>query len=68
MTSAMQTSEFSDHISKRFNNRFRAVLGGRLGIYHGATNRDSPLFKDDLTLGVFAAFIWAFAQSDRPAR
>jgi outer membrane scaffolding protein for murein synthesis (MipA/OmpV family) len=61
-------SDITLGISKRFNNRFRAVLGGRLGIYHGATNRDSPLFKDDLTLGVFTAFIWAFAQSDRPAR
>lgn len=55
-------------VSKRFNNRFRLVLGTRLGIYYGATNRNSPLFKDELNLGVFAAFAWSFAQSERPAR
>ncbi len=60
-------SDITLGISKRFNNRFRAVLGSRLGIYSGATNRDSPLFKDELNLGVFAAFVWAFAQSERPA-
>ena len=61
-------SEITLGISKRFNNRFRAVLGSRLGIYSGATNRDSPLFKDELNLGAFAAFVWVFAQSERPAR
>ena len=55
-------------VSKRFNNRFRAVLGTRLGIYNGATNSDSPLFEDKLNLGVFAAFAWSFAQSERSAR
>lgn len=61
-------SDITLGVSKRFNNRFRAVLGTRLGIYSGATNRDSPLFKDKLNLGVFAAFAWSFAQSERPAR
>ena len=44
------------------------VLGTRLGIYHGATNDDSPLFKDKLNLGVFTAFAWSFKQSELPAR
>ena len=55
-------------VSKRFNNRFRLVLGTRLGLHYGATNRDSPLFKDELNAGVFTAFAWSFAQSERPAR
>lgn len=55
-------------VSKRFNNRFRLILGTRLGIHSGATNDDSPLFKDDFNLGVFTAFAWSFAQSDKPAR
>ena len=55
-------------VSKRFNNRFRLILGTRLGIYHGATNDDSPLFKDKLNLGVFTAFAWSFKQSELPAR
>jgi outer membrane protein len=55
-------------VSKRFNNRFRLILGTRLGIHHGATNDDSPLFKDKLNLGVFTAFAWSFKQSELPAR
>jgi len=55
-------------VSKRFNSRFRLILGTRLGIYHGATNDDSPLFKDKLNLGVFTAFAWSFIQSELPAR
>ena len=55
-------------VSKRFNNRFRLILGTRLGLHHGATNDDSPLFKEKLNLGVFTAFIWSFKQSELPAR
>jgi MipA family protein len=55
-------------VSKRFNNRFRLILGTRLGIHSSATNEDSPLFKEDLNLSVFTAFAWSFWQSDKPAR
>jgi outer membrane scaffolding protein for murein synthesis (MipA/OmpV family) len=55
-------------VSKRFNNRFRLILGTRLGLHHGATNDDSPLFKEKLNLGVFTAFTWSFKQSELPAR
>lgn len=55
-------------VSKRFNSRFRLILGTRLGIHNGATNDDSPLFKDKLNVGVFTAFAWSFAQSKEPAR
>jgi len=55
-------------VSKRFNSRFRIMLGTRLGIHTGATNDDSPLFKDELNLSVFSAFIWSFYQSEELAR
>ena len=55
-------------VSKRFNNRFRLILGTRLGLHHGATNDDSPLFREKLNLGVFTAFTWSFKQSEFPAR
>ena len=55
-------------VSKRFNSRFRLILGTRLGIHNGATNDDSPLFKDKLNVGVFTAFAWSFAQSKESAR
>jgi hypothetical protein len=55
-------------VSKRFNNRFRLMLGTRLGIHTGATNDDSPLFKDELNVSVFSAFIWSIFQSEELAR
>ena len=55
-------------VSKRFNNRFRLILGTRLGLHHGATNDDSPLFREKLNLGIFTAFTWSFKQSELPAR
>ena len=55
-------------LSKRFNSRFRLIAGTRLGIYNGATNDSSPLFRDKLNVGVFTAFAWTFAQSTEPAR
>ena len=55
-------------VRKKFNSRFRVFLGTRLGIHSGATNRDSPLFKDDLNLGFFTVFAWSFYQSEERAR
>jgi len=54
-------------VSKRFNSRFRLLLGTRLGIHTGATNDDSPLFKDELNLSVFTAFMWSIFQSEELA-
>ena len=55
-------------VSKRFKNRFRLIFGTRIGLHHGATNDDSPLFREKLNLGVFTAFTWSFKQSELPAR
>ena len=55
-------------VSKRFNNRFRLMLGTRLGIHTGASNDDSPLFKDELNVSVFSAFIWSIFQSEELVR
>lgn len=55
-------------VSKRFNNRFRLWVGTRLGIHNGATNDDSPLFKDEINTSFFMAFFWSIFQSENPAR
>lgn len=55
-------------ISKRFGKQFRLLLGTRIGFHHGATNSDSPLFRDKTNLAIFTAFAWSFWQSERPAR
>jgi outer membrane protein len=46
---------------------FDIVLGTRFGFHQGATNDNSPLFTDDLTTSVYAAFMWKFWESKRRA-
>jgi outer membrane protein len=41
------------------------ALGGGVSFYKGATNDDSPLFKDDVNSSVFLAFLWKFWESER---
>jgi outer membrane scaffolding protein for murein synthesis (MipA/OmpV family) len=55
-------------VSKRFNSRFRMSLGSRLGVHSGATNDDSPLFEDEVTVSVFTAFFWSIFQSEERGR
>jgi outer membrane scaffolding protein for murein synthesis (MipA/OmpV family) len=55
-------------VSKRFNNRFRLLVGTRIGILNGATNDSSPLFEDDVNVSIFSAFAWSFRQSQELAR
>lgn len=55
-------------LSKRLGGQLRLVFGARIGIHNGAANSNSPLFEDDLNLGLFSAFAWSFAQSEKPAR
>ena len=55
-------------ISKRFDRSVRLILGARLGVHNGATNDDSPLFKDKVNVSVFTAFAWTFFQSEERAR
>ena len=55
-------------VSKRFNSRFRLWLGTRLGIHNGATNDDSPLFRDEINTSFFMAFFWSIFQSEEPGR
>ena len=61
-------SEITLGVRKKFNNRFRLLLGTRLGIHNGATNDDSPLFEDKLNVSVFLAFFWSIFQSEDRAR
>ncbi len=44
--------------------RLRASVGGGLGYYGGATNDDSPLFIDELNLGLGAGFVWQLYRSE----
>ena len=46
----------------------RLWVGTRLGIHNGATNDDSPLFKDKTNASVFMAFYWSIFQSEETER
>ena len=58
-------SELTVGFGTRHAKKFRVFLGTQVGIYKGATNEDSPLFRDDLTVGVFGGFVWSLWQSER---
>lgn len=55
-------------VTKRFDDTFRLLIGTRLGIHNGATNDDSPLFRDTFNSSIFMAFYWSIFQSEKPAR
>ena len=48
--------------------QFKLVGVVRGGYYKGAANEDSPLYREDWTLGGGFAVIWSFLQSDDRAR
>lgn len=46
----------------------RLGLDVNLGVHAGATNDDSPLFRDDLTAGVGTSLIWTLWESETRVR
>ncbi|MXP64224.1 MipA/OmpV family protein [Roseomonas sp. M0104] len=44
--------------------RLSIVAGGRLESFHGATNDDSPLFREKWNTSVALGFAWSFYQSE----
>ncbi|HWL79463.1 MAG TPA: MipA/OmpV family protein [Roseomonas sp.] len=44
--------------------RLSVVAGGRLESFHGATNDDSPLFREKWNTSVALGFAWSFYQSE----
>lgn len=49
----------------RLDERVTLYAGGQLGLYAGAANDDSPLFREEVTSGVVAGLTWSFWQSER---
>jgi len=47
------------------NDKFEFLMGTRLSFHQGAANENSPLFTQDTTLSVYAAFTWKFWESER---
>ncbi len=48
-------------------NRVRIFGAVQVGYYAGATKKDSPLFRDQVNVGVGLGMIWSIFQSKRPA-
>jgi outer membrane protein len=47
------------------NDKLEFLIGTRLSFHQGAANENSPLFTQDTTLSVYAAFTWKFWESER---
>jgi hypothetical protein len=47
--------------------KIKLIVLGVANFHHGASNKNSPLFRDKTTLGIGAALRWAFYQSRRRA-
>jgi MipA family protein len=45
--------------------RLQLFAAGDINSHQGAANEDSPLFREDLTLGAGLGLIWSFYQSDK---
>jgi outer membrane protein len=58
-------SEVGLRVVKKVTGRFQVFGLGNLGLYYGAANEDSPLFRDDMTWSVGIGAAWSFYQSKR---
>ncbi len=58
-------SELSLGLSWGVTEQLRVFGGTQIGIWTGAKNDDSPLFKDEVTFGVGGGLRWSFFASDR---
>ena len=56
-------TELTTTIQRHLNERLELRAGVKVWLNHGATNDDSPLFREDVNYGVFAALIWSFWHS-----
>ena len=55
-------------VSRQLFSRVHGFLAGRLSLHHGATNDDSPLFRDRTTASVGAGLVISLYQSQRRER
>jgi len=58
-------TEFNIGLSTRLGQRVRVFAGVQVGYWGGAVNEDSPLFRDELTMGVGAGLVWRFYESEQ---
>jgi len=61
-------TDFTWNLSRDFNEKLSVWAGVRVSLYTGASNKNSPLFTDELTPGVYAAFMYKFWESKRRAQ
>lgn len=58
-------SEISFSARRKLTDRFSALVALEIGIFKGATNTHSPLFRSDVTVSVGVGFTWALWRSQR---
>lgn len=60
-------TDFTWNWNREFTKKLSVWVGARLSLYSGATNKNSPLFTDELTPSVYGAFMYKFWESKRRA-
>jgi outer membrane protein len=58
-------SEITFSARRKLTDRFSALVALEIGIFKGATNADSPLFRSGVTVSVGFGFTWAMWRSQR---
>lgn len=61
-------TDFTVNWNRQFTEKLSVWFGARLGVYAGAKNKNSPLFTDDVTPSLYAAFMYKFWESKRRAQ
>jgi len=61
-------TDFTWNWNRKFTEKLSVWCGARLGVYSGASNKNSPLFTDDVTPSLYAAFMYKFWESKRRAQ
>lgn len=58
-------SQIGLRMAKQVTERFQVFGLASLGLYYGAANEDSPLYREDATWSVGLGAAWSFYQSER---
>lgn len=61
-------TDFTWNWNREFTKKLSVWVGARLGLYSGARNKNSPLYTDELTPSLYAAFMYKFWESKRRAQ
>ena len=57
-------TQLTGSVSWKASDNLNVFFGVRAGVYNGAANRNSPLYRDEITFAVAIGFAWFFWESE----